>query len=529
MNRQASTRSIALAIAATLCGLASGADAVVLDAHGMGQVLIYPYYTVNHQQTLLSIVNATDVPTALKVRFREGYDGREVASFNLYLGGNDIWVGAVFDTSGDGSGAAALATTDSSCTVPQFDTTFFPGGAKVLPFSNKNYSQGDYGAPTGTDSGPTGLDRTREGFIEVIQMGSVGGSSRNAILLGDSDVPQNCPQLVNAWETGGYWATDPGVDLGWPIGGLYGAAGIVDVAEGTLYAYDAAAIDGFSDVVQHTAPGDAKPNLSTAITDSAHDIATAYVPIGNAMIRADYPAATRGIDAVSAVLMADALVNEFEVEPELGASSDWVVTFPTKQFYVDPGIVGTADSGILPPFSELWLPRASSVDGLACNPAGYRLYDREGGIAAAPSLSDVPPAISNYLCHQTSVLPLRTGPSLSPTEALGSSLFNTSGPEDRPILGPAPRSASGHFLLSFTQSYVQVGATYTESETFMSQALRPALSGSAFPGLPALGFLAVNYINANVTPGVLSNYSAAYPHRSSASCTNSTNPQGACQ
>ena len=68
-----------------------------------------------------------------------------------------------------------------------------------------------------------------------------------------------------------------------------------------MYAYDATAIDGFSDVAQHTGPGNSKPNFSTAITDSATGVATAYVPIGNAMVKADYPAATRGIDAVSAV------------------------------------------------------------------------------------------------------------------------------------------------------------------------------------------------------------------------------------
>jgi len=58
--------------------------------------------------------------------------------------------------------------------------------------------------------------------------------------------------------------------------------------------------------------------------------------------------------------------------------------------------------------------------------------------------------------------------------------------------------------------------------------MRPATSGVAFNGLPAIGFAATNYINANVTPGVLSNYSAAYPHRSHASCTSTTNPQSAC-
>jgi hypothetical protein len=58
--------------------------------------------------------------------------------------------------------------------------------------------------------------------------------------------------------------------------------------------------------------------------------------------------------------------------------------------------------------------------------------------------------------------------------------------------------------------------------------MRPALDGTIFNGLPAVGFAATNYVNANVTPGVLSNYSGLYPHRSTASCTNSTNPQSAC-
>jgi hypothetical protein len=61
-----------------------------------------------------------------------------------------------------------------------------------------------------------------------------------------------------------------------------------------------------------------------------------------------------------------------------------------------------------------------------------------------------------------------------------------------------------------------------------SWGLRHSTTGNSFGGQPAIGFLAVNYINANVTPGVSSNYSAVYPHRSSASCTNSTNPQSAC-
>ncbi len=492
MNRPAPGRSLVVAIAVALGGFASDVRSVVLDARGMGQVLIYPYYTVNHQQTLVSVVNTQEFQAALKVRFREGYDGREVASFNLYLGGYDTWVGAVFDTSSDGSGGAAIATNDSSCTVPQFDATFFPRGAKVLAFSNKNYSQGGYGMPTGTDSGPTGLDRTREGFIEVVEMG---------VIFGGSTDTQNCAQLVDAWTPGGYWTANPKVNLQHPIGGLYGAAGIVDVAEGTLYAYDATAIDGFSELIQHTAPGDAKPNLGTAVTDSAADIATAYVPIGNAMIKADYPASTRAVDAVSAVLMADKLFNEYLTDASVGASSEWVVTFPTKQFYVDPAIVGASSSG-LPPFE------ATFGGGVSCATKGVRYFDRDGAnpLEYGCGFPECPLSNSQYLCYETELI-----------------TFNQNGVEpgiETSIFGSllainVPAYLSGWFELSLSNN--------------AQQALRASIEGNAFSGLPVAGFLGVNYINANVTPGVLSNYSGTYPHRSTVSCTNSTNLQSACK
>ena len=350
-------QTLAIAIATALWATAPSAHAVMLNPRGTGQVLIYPYFTVNHQQTLVSVINTTEHGKALKIRFREAYDGRDVANFNVYLGPFDSWVGSVFDTSGDETGAAAIATNDNSCTVPTFPLAPVPGTVHALTFSNANYSQGDYGMPTGTDYGPTNLARTREGFFEIIEMGEVvdqatGSPKTLEAITPVNGKPPGCAQVQDAWATGGYWTTNATTDLLPPAGGIYGAAGIVDVAQGTLYAFDATAIDGFSDVSQHTGPGNTKPNLSTAVTDTAHGVATAYVPIGNSMVKADYPASTQGVDAFSAVLIADTLYNEFDTEPALGAATDWVVTFPTKQFYVDPGIVGTAQADFVDPFEE---------------------------------------------------------------------------------------------------------------------------------------------------------------------------------
>ena len=73
------------------------AGAVNLNPDGLGQVLLYPYYTVNGgQQTVLSVINTTAVGKAVKVRFLEGYNSREVLDFNLFLSEFDVWTASVF-------------------------------------------------------------------------------------------------------------------------------------------------------------------------------------------------------------------------------------------------------------------------------------------------------------------------------------------------------------------------------------------------------------------------------------------------
>ncbi|HET8943027.1 MAG TPA: cell surface protein, partial [Rudaea sp.] len=86
-----------IAAIGTLVVTIQPARAVYLNPRGMGQVLLYPYYTVNaHQNTLLSVINASDVGKVVHVRFREGYNGRDVLDFNVFLSPYDVWTAAVF-------------------------------------------------------------------------------------------------------------------------------------------------------------------------------------------------------------------------------------------------------------------------------------------------------------------------------------------------------------------------------------------------------------------------------------------------
>ena len=64
---------------ASALGVTGAAHAVNVNPDGLGQVLIYPYYTTNDKilgvspfASLLSVVNTTTSAKAVKVRFLEG-------------------------------------------------------------------------------------------------------------------------------------------------------------------------------------------------------------------------------------------------------------------------------------------------------------------------------------------------------------------------------------------------------------------------------------------------------------------------
>ncbi len=162
--------SLSAAVAAgfvVAAGLSERATAVELSPEGTGQVLIYPYYTVNrNQQTVISVVNAANVAKAVRVRFLEGYNAREVLDFNLFLSEFDVWTASVFaltdaGLSGDG---AAILTADRSCTAPGKDqwTGSLGTGRPYQEFANSAFTDAH------EDSGPTDVTRTREGHIELI-------------------------------------------------------------------------------------------------------------------------------------------------------------------------------------------------------------------------------------------------------------------------------------------------------------------------------------------------------------------------
>ena len=155
-------KSLYAAIAgASALGMAGTADAVHVNPDGLGQVLIYPYYTVRTRvstqfsnpqyNSLLSVVNSTASAKAVKVRFLEGKASKEVLDFNLYLSAHDVWTAGIIPTT-DGAG---IVTYDKSCTTPVVSNNV----ASPTPFVNFVY------ASTDPDTADSSLDRTREGPV----------------------------------------------------------------------------------------------------------------------------------------------------------------------------------------------------------------------------------------------------------------------------------------------------------------------------------------------------------------------------
>ncbi|MEO7431021.1 MAG: hypothetical protein ABIV12_03015 [Dokdonella sp.] len=482
-----STLTAALVIAsACTTGVA---HAVSVNPHGLGQVLLYPYYTVNKgQDTLLSVVNSSDVGKAVKVRFLEGYNGRTVLDFTLFLSAHDIWSAAVSQV--DSSSGAKITTTDHSCTFPQI----VDAGP---PFSAANYS----GAPGSTDSGPQTIARTREGHIEIIADGDiVAGSATDQRIthVQDGSPGGGSPAGCDAITANGF-----GADLVTPTTGLRGSASIVNVGEGTFFAYAADALSGFTSVAFTDTVADVDhDSLARANTDGSAFTggAVATVPTDSGeVLTLDYP---RGIDAVSAVLMADSISNDYLVSAGLGANTDWIVTFPTKRFYVDPALVGNTAGA---PFVETFNGGHSSVS------LGLDIYDQEGfhqsNRPPAEGCGILCPALVPFMLPYE-VNAIRFVPdtgTFAPSGVFGSQLSTVFGP----LFGNASDGDAGWARIGF------------------NDALEPhALTGGmnwptpvALNGLPSIGFMVYNIVNTNAAPGRLANYGATFAHRSTMSCT----------
>ena len=357
MNATLKSR-ISMAVAAGLMGLATVSaqvQAQTLSDSNTGQALIYPYYTVNDGWiTTMNLMNTSAKTLAVKVRFHEAKNSRDVLDFTVVMSPYDSWTAWVEDS----AAGPVIKTVDTSCTSPL----------------NVNGSAASSFAYTGTndDTGGQGANRMREGYIEVLVMGVATAAAQTAVPPAGFDaataaqnldslyvpyfsehvngVPRDCGIVDQAfvaqslqWDQASL-LTDPAFtvalpctgtgpstalpgsgyplascDFEMPVAGtdnpLKGNVGWLNATTGYGAGSEAIAVEDWATgafVTAQMSPWFLEPTFATNTTLWTIDPS-----------------------AFEAAVTANATMNEWADNPVNGARSDWVVAFPTKSFHVD--------------------------------------------------------------------------------------------------------------------------------------------------------------------------------------------------
>ena len=460
-------------------GVAGAAQAVNLNPDGLGQVLIYPYYTTrsdaagNAFNSLLSVVNTTASVKAVKVRFLEGKNSREVLDFNLFLSPADVWTGALSPQSGGGT---KLTTADRSCTLPAI-----PAGG--VTFRNALLSADGAGAT---------LDRTTEGYVEIIEMATYADTTTTAVNVthdppGGS--PPGCAKVTDAQAT---------IDASGVAGGLMGGMTLINVESGSDYTEDAVALDNFATGQRlYFNAGDTRPDLTNAVPKTSVVIADFGLVFNSDWTVATTPGANAA-DPVSAVLMHDTVLNEYVLDAATNSGTDWVITMPTKRYYVANG-TGNA--------TRLFQRNFNKTAG-SCDDVSLDIFDREEQTTTTPTdFSPQPEAGVNQLCWEANVVTFNNSKVLGSANVANISTDFEHGWLD---IGFFPAS-----ILNTTFHLLRNGNT-----TFIDPTVTPPFVSTAGPatyfGLPVVGFAVQSFANGAINVGgveTLSNYGGNFVHK----------------
>jgi len=423
--------SVSLAVAAALvctAGASSVATAQTTPAisdTGLGQALIAPYYTVNgNWQTNFNLMNTSDRTVAVKVRFREHKNSRDVLDFTVIMSPWDAWTAFLQDT----PAGPMLRTNDQTCTSPTvIDQVLMSSEAYTPPYD---------------DNGGSGVGRMRSGYVEFLVMGVAPDETlpvpENAKHV--DGIPVDCDAVDAAFiATEAFWAE--GTD---PLDPIYNANpdGILNPLAGSG---NPTARDSFADPA--TACAEVAPaaqvqclnplkgnvtwlNVGTGTGAGGDMVAVSDWLTENQVTAQQFPwfleptlASSGGLWTVAGVvdfetsINAAATLNEWANNPDNGAATEMVLTFPTKAYHVDRfndqiqaavsqyrnGLVAITDAlpapGV-PPFEEVF-------DGESTITVSYDVYDREEGAASfqvGTTVSPAPPVPLDKIRFEANVI-----------------------------------------------------------------------------------------------------------------------------
>ena len=553
---------LSAAVAATSVVVASSAvGQAYINDRLTGEALVYPIYSAqNGNDTYIHVVNTTGDYKAVKVRMIEGENSQEVLDFNLYMSPKDHFAFAI---TADGEGAK-LVTTDNSCTVPIIPETGTTADGKTIrevAFRNFLYAKDKAADDPDTDADEsfdnTGEDREQIGYVEVIEMGQIDPDAavavdptpasatykpKNvaaAIKHGADGVPADCSIPVSGWSVisgvEGTWLQECGdgclaqgasefADT-WNGGGLYGIGTVINVAEGTSFGEDAVAIEQMVRTIGskgaaakgwqlHYEPGSTKPDFNDPFVASS---ALVSVPGQGAPATVVFDNNDQRFKTISALFMADKVMNDYIVDPAIAAQTDWVLTFPTKTFHINGSPadgVDNEDRDVYNPFEVPWNGK------VACEPSTMRVYDREEAYIPPggdePDFSPAPPAQGPsddlLLCYELTVLQFgdeSVTNNDSTVTGVGALLGDYVDGWAELDLGPSAAYAKKY--ASAVGADGKATAHYDFERTLVA-------TNATLEGLPVTGLAAVEYTNGNLG-GVAANYAFSTEHKTAVTCS----------
>ena len=181
---------------------------------------------------------------------------------------------------------------------------------------------------------------------------------------------------------------------------------------------------------------------------------------------------TSNIDAVSAAMMHDTIMNEYILDSATSSGTDWIVTYPTKKFYVFYAPKVTGANTAYPPFQN-------NFDGKSCDTVGIYLWDREENTPAGPPAGFSPPPPGNppsALCYEANVITFnKTNVFSSPVSA------NISAPYQ-----------NGWMKLDLAAFFDSTGAPLVAPPAHQ---LVSTTTGNTYNGLPVIGFATATFYN----------------------------------
>jgi len=494
MKKKLLATGVAVALGA-LSGVASAA--VTVNAGGVGQINVLPYYSVQEgNDTLISITNTdTTRGKAVKVRFRGAEWSDDVFDFQIFLSPGDMWTGAVTK---DGN-LAKMSTSDSSCTLPASVNQAFVPIRLQAAAQNTGTLEGYVEVITMADIPATGTGAgnltanwavTKDLYNAIKHV--AGGkpacrtdATAQTLLEGLTQdnvlVPAGAPQ--NAWMVA-------------PTASLTTFATIINVPTSKAFTFSATALVEGAPVKQYFEQSNNVLAFDPQLTSD--NIFAAIAANGGAdlpMYQFDMPdlstptnntlAPTLAVDQranLAAILAKGSVTTEYVTNDSLLASTDVVISQPIRRyFYEYTGVVAPATFHLTIPDSTgtnrnyvvngdvgtVYQPLDGATNRIAV--ANPRFFDREENTFTSSSgivISPTPPSAITPISLKGEVSVVSINNSGLPTGALNASIT--------------------------ANDYTATGG-YSDGWTTLSTTSQ----GTGGGALPVIGFSAINLFNAS--------------------------------